>query len=288
MTISGKLALVVIYAIFSSFAAADEIIIDRVASRIVFDKKGEPLNIGLSFRCYRDGRVDGLWLMDFYDGAFNCSIEFSDLRVSNVHVRYSDVIPADIPETIVKEVWTYKNCKSVPVEINDSITITTQEGNSFSRTQTVARSRQVSSNFSVSIPIKAVKFGWNSTRNVSFQTSQQVGTVENSSRTVQTRQEISIKIPARTTYVVTLTRTLSNSIIEVSGIVEFDGNAVLKRRLNGVQNDGISFKLGKLSDIEPRVSKRRVELKGEIWNATAISMDREDTEVALSESDCSS
>jgi hypothetical protein len=213
---------------------------------------------------------------------FKCDFEFRNIRQIGLNTSYSTVIPGPIPETIVREVYIYKNCRNEAVSINDSISLTTIEGNTITRSTSIHDSSSTTSTSSIAftIPIQAAQVSLGETKQVSFSRQQADSTVYNFSRQVTINQPITFTVPARTIYRVTLQRTVSHAFVRFSGdiLIEADVYGGISPVTSNEYN---MIPLGALSSFIPDGASRTFRLEGEVWNASASQVERVDTENSI-------
>lgn len=263
----------------SEATSAEELDLSVAAKNLLFSKiqKFEVQNEGpLRFNCSNDGSLLDTNPTLTRNG--KCEIFIRNIHAVSSDVAYSDVKPAALPVSEVREVWQYANCKTTPTPINDSISVRTSEGNTIVRTTSLSQAdtSTVQANFAIPLKINA-SIGLTNSQTVNFQQSDNQSTNLQQDRT--TSQQIVLQVPPRTVHYVTLSRTLANSYVNFDGVVAIDGDVIFQPKWrHDDSNAGPEKALGKLSTFIPAEADRTVHLKGQVWNAKGIDVKRQDDE----------
>lgn len=215
---------------------------------------------------------------------FGCKYTISNIRAIGVDTHYSEVKSAPIPTTILKEVRPYANCRDVPLNINDTITLNYSEGITIVRSTTTTRDSNTSNAQSISIPISGITFGVNKTEQVSSSTqeNQTYNELKTTDRT--DNRQINLTVEPKRIVFVTLEKFIKNSYIEFNGIVKLEGDMIWEgiRRPSGDIASPHPFNMGKWTSFVPPDSQT-IKLRGEIWNAKAETTTRTDSEQSIPE-----
>lgn len=258
---------------------AQEIDLGAEVKRMAFARDGFlPLrDKGNVHKCMPNGDITDIHPL--VNALVYCGYRFDNIRSVAVSVNYSDVKPAAVPISSVKEVWQYANCDSKPVVISDNISVATTEGATITTSTSVTYSSSSSTTANITVPVKAISIGLSNTESVNFTKNQSDSNVINRQETRSTTQAINITVPPKTVHVTTLERTISNAYIDFDGVVVLNADIILeprRRKDNSILEGGRS--LGALVDYAPDEAARTIHLKGQIWSAKGLNTNRTDIE----------
>ena len=258
---------------------ADEIDLTVELNKVLFSETNKVpiyhLEMPNAF-CRSDGSLEGAH--PIVAAAVRCGFRFTNVRAVSVDVSYSSPKAAAIPTTLVKDVWQYQNCSSLPLPITDNISLSSQEGSSVTTSTSVTTGSNTTTTAGVTVPIYAVQFSYSANVQYSFSKTDTTQQASSLTETRSTVQNINVTVPPLSVYAVTLQKEVSNAYIDYDGIVTLDAD-VLMHPMRGpaAKQDpqGPDISLGKLSQVASTAA-RTVHLKGQIWNAKGHSVVRND------------
>ena len=191
-----------------------------------------------------------------------------NIRLFDPEVVYSNVKPAAIPVSVKQDSYVFINCSAEQRRKQQTLHVTYTQGNTIVTTDSV----QQNSSINVTLPIKALSLGMTDSVQVNF--SQQ--TTNNFTTSITEDDPFDEAIAPWTMLVVKIEKRVSNAYVNFSGKMTLDAD-VIGSPLPGWNGEVIQY--GKLSSI---VGNKRIDLRGQIWNATAENTTTSYKEVPMS------
>lgn len=259
----------------TTFVKAQEINLSNELTKALFATK-TTINIpGTTAPCNANGDPEPPF--PFITGNYKCVYLFKNIRTIPVTVSYSEVKKGAIPDAIVSKTFSYKNCTSEPYPVADSISVSTGEGSSITTSTSITEGSTATLTTNINIPIKAVSFGINDSKGVSFSKTVDDSEANNYTKQETVTQPLNATIAPMTVRKIVLQKTLTTGYIDFEGIVSFEADVdfALKKLSNGQLTNVVP--IGTLTSLIPNASDRTITLKGQIWNVDGAEVERTDT-----------
>ena len=275
------LSSLLLFSLISS-ASADEINLTTELSKVLFvGKSSVPFPGVENTFCTPNGQINGNpFVAAFYD----CVYYFRNVRATSIEVTYSDVKKGAIPDSIVSQPFTYKNCTNSPLPVSDTISVTTTEGQSISTSTALTEGSNSTMTTSISVPVKAVTFGMTDSKTVNFSKTVTDATQNTYTKSSTVTQSLNFTIPPMTAREVRLEKVLTTGYIDFDGTVSFEADVGL--RIKDKQNGQIvaqEVSMGTLTALTPNPADRVLHLKGQIWNVKGEAVSRKDKDYSLAD-----
>lgn len=205
-----------------------------------------------------------------------CVVTYRNVRVVPVRIDYSEVKKSALPDAIVAEEYSYKNCSPNPLTITDEKTFTTTEGYSISATTTVSEGSSVGSDVGLTIPIYATQLGITEKNTVSFKKDTATDNKQNFVAAKMVKQQLSFQVDPETERTVRMEKRITTDYLEFDGVVTLDADVHIPVRRSDGQLGEPQHADYRLSSFTPKVEDRTLHLKGQIWNVKGEKIERSD------------
>lgn len=204
-------------------------------------------------------------------------LSVSNIRTRDGGVRYSEVKPAPVPETVQKETFLFRNCSSSDRRDQKTLTVTTQEGYNIVTMDSVRSSNSATA----TLNIYGQQLGVTQSQDISFSESK----THSFTKSVTENVIFDEVIKAWTLLLVTVEKRVSNAY------VDFDGDLLIDADVSSLPCcgwTGDSRYFGPLSALR---GEAPVKVRGQLWNAKATATNKSYSEKSLNPnnpSDCPS
>jgi hypothetical protein len=228
------------FAVMSSVAAAEEIDLSQKINELLGPAKLRELSAKapcgggvISFECH--------------------GIRFRNVKLTQVSTDYSDLKPAALPETIVGETFTLRNCSSSERTETHTTTLEYVDGYSITKTDTISNTMGAKAEFN----IFGQKAGMSESQTVTFSDTR----AENHSTKRTVTENISEKMLPYTDLTIKIEKRVTLAYLDFSGVARVSAQIVMD--IAGGAH-GWDFPIAPLTDV---IKDPTITLRGQIWNA---------------------
>lgn len=218
-----------------------------------------------------------------------CEFFFQNVRLiaTTEGATYSAVKRNAIPNRIVSKSFPYRNCTSSSMPINDTLSVTTREGQSVTVSTAMTRGTNVEGSSTATLVIDGSQLGSGTRRTVTVTTEQRKQKQDDFSVDETLTQTLAgLTVEAMTEREITLGKELSTDYIEFNA--EVLANADVLVRFTPLVRGSVSplIPVGAITDFIPNKKSPSLRLRGRLWNVQAERIVREDRTRQLTQEEC--
>ncbi|MDP5209837.1 hypothetical protein [Microbulbifer sp. 2205BS26-8] len=248
-------------------ANADEIKLDEVMKSRIYDTKGNenhPYTKAANAACESISGDVPRRIACFTHLLLGVNVDgISNIKLYNPDVVYSEIKEPEIPETVQYEYYSVKNCTSLPKNINQEVSVTVNESNTISVSDTVTTTDNASLNAKLELKTFSIEGGGSKTRVVDISKS----TSSTTSSTTTVREVLDETILPYSALIYTVDKRYGNTYIDFVGSFSYDADLAMFGR-----------SLGKFSRY---FNNNYVSVSGQIWNVNYKSVHKSYVELPL-------
>ena len=207
-------------------------------------------------------------------GFFEChGIRFRNVKLTQVSTDYSELKPAAVPETVIGETFTLRNCSQSERTIGPhTTTLEYVDGYTITKTDTVSNTLGAK----VDLNIFGQKAGMNESQTVTFS---KVESENHSTKRTET-ETTSEKMLPYTDLSIKIEKRITLAYLDFSGVARVSATIVMDMA-GGAH--GWDFGIAQLTDV---VKDPTITLRGQIWNARGQSITKSVQEIKYTADTC--
>jgi hypothetical protein len=218
-----------------------------------------------------------------------CDFVFQNVRLiaKSEGTAYSAVKRNALPSRVVSKPFTYRNCTPDSMPINDTLSVTTREGQSITTATAITRGTNVEGSSTVTLVVDGSQLGGGTRRTVTVTTEQREQRQDDFSVDETLTQPLTgLEVATMTEREITLGKELSTDYIEFDA--EVLANADVFVRYTPLVRGGVSplIPVGAITDFTPNKKSPTINLRGRLWNVRAERTIREDRIRPLTREEC--